>query len=59
MNVRRQLIVLGVALANGLGSAPLLAQEQYPTKGIKIILAWPAGLSPQPVKAIGRCVVES
>ena len=43
MNVRRQLIVLGVALANGLGSAPLLAQEQYPTKGIKIILAWPAG----------------
>lgn len=25
----------------------------------RYILAWPAGLSPQPVKAIGRCVVES
>lgn len=25
----------------------------------RYLLAWPAGLSPQPLKAIGRCVVES
>jgi tripartite-type tricarboxylate transporter receptor subunit TctC len=43
MKVRRHWVILGVALVNGLAAAPLCAQEDYPNKAIKIILAWPSG----------------
>lgn len=43
MNKRRQVIVLGVALAGGLACAPLSAQEGYPTKPIRVIIPFPAG----------------
>lgn len=43
MNMRRNLIVLGLILASGLACAAALAQEEYPTKPIRIIIPFPAG----------------
>lgn len=43
MNTRRLLIVLGIVLASEWIPSPLLAQGEYPTKPVRIIMPFPAG----------------
>ncbi|MBI2960386.1 MAG: tripartite tricarboxylate transporter substrate binding protein, partial [Betaproteobacteria bacterium] len=46
MNARRKLIILGIVLTSLVNPSALLAQANYPTKPIRIIVPFPAGRGP-------------
>ncbi|MBI2318687.1 MAG: tripartite tricarboxylate transporter substrate binding protein [Betaproteobacteria bacterium] len=46
MNARRKLIILGVVLTSLVNPSALLAQTNYPTKAIRVIVPFPAGRGP-------------